>query len=88
MNSLVELGRTLKIGEEIYESIDKVSILNSDIRRLSPLDVSVSYIGFHLWVHTCQFIAFEISSRCACLCLLEQVMIRRSWILGLWFLIS
>jgi hypothetical protein len=50
MNSLAELGRTLKIGEEIFENIDKVSILNSNIRWLYPLDVSIfcmvlSYLG-------------------------------------------
>jgi hypothetical protein len=35
LNSLANLvGRTLKVGEEIFEDMDKVSILNSNIRWL------------------------------------------------------
>lgn len=30
MKSLLGLGETLKIGQDIFENIDKVSILNSD----------------------------------------------------------
>jgi hypothetical protein len=61
MNSLAELGRTLKIGEEIFENIDKVSILNSNIRWLYPLDVSIFCMVLNRLGSYNQFITLEIS---------------------------
>jgi len=61
MNRLVELGSTLKVGEEIFENIDKVSVLNSDIRWLYPLDVSVFCMALHCLGSYNQFIILEIS---------------------------
>lgn len=47
MKSLVELGKTLKVGDEIFENIDEVSILSTDIRWIYPLDFSIFCMVLH-----------------------------------------
>jgi len=68
MNRLVELGSSLKVGEEIFENIDKVSVFNSDIRWLYPLDVSVFCMVLHCLGSYNQFITLEISFLGMCVC--------------------
>lgn len=71
MNRLVELGSTLKVGDEIFENIDKVSVFNSDIRWLYPLDVSVFCMVLHCLGSYNQFITLEISFLGMCVCALS-----------------
>jgi len=55
---LAELGETLKIGEETFEDINQVSILNSDFRCISEASIPPYpiYVLFVPCVQTYQFI--------------------------------